>query len=232
MVEGQDREGAGEKWEPSRNQLDRASRAKQILTNLCVPTYYRLLVVDDEEEVELPSPAAVARRASVLWVTARAAGKHLKREAAMTFLRAEGLWEAASPKEQSFLLDRSPDGQDNNKFVWRLEALVAMLWALVEIESLDWPGRQCDIPRLSRIMGDGLRKIFILQAPILRPKAEILDAQQLTVMQHWATRDRMLAGGLPADLNFTFKKPGSLFSKSATLNMGVVAERHYAFNYL
>ncbi len=232
MIEGRDQEDTGEDWKPSPSQLDRANRAKQTLIELGVPTYHQLLFVDDEDQVELPGPIDVARRASVLWVIARAAGEHVAREAAISFLKAEALWEAASPKEQSFLFLRSPGGDMANGFVWNLEGLVVLLWALGEIELLGWPDRQCDLRRLSRIMGGDLASFSILQAPTLRPKAKILDAQQLTLMQHWAARNRMRTNGLPNDLNFSFRKPGSLFSKSTILNMGVVAERHYAFNWM
>jgi hypothetical protein len=173
----------------------------------------------------------------VLWTIARTAEGIVGRESATSFLRSHGLWESVTPKEQSFLDARAPDSREVNRFVWRLEALVGLLWALGHIDTLYWPDHLCKGRLLTRIMKAGLTVSPVLEGPKLRPKAEVIDAQDLTMRQHWAARNTMLSTGLPADLTFVFRWPGAYgllaMRKGYTrLNMGVVAERHYALNWL
>lgn len=114
---------------------------------------------------------------------------------------------------------------------------MALLWALGHFDTLYWPDRLCSRRDLKRILQADSTVLAALREPKLRSKSEILDAQNLTLKQHWAVRNTMLKSGLPRDLVFTFRRTNSLgvytiFSKRCRLNLGVVAERHHALNWL
>lgn len=124
-----------------------------------------------------------------------------------------------------------------NLFSWRVEAVVALLWALGHIDNLYWPDRLCKEHRLKKLLGAGPTRSPILESPTLRPKPEIIDAQDLVMRQHWAVRNTALRSGLPPDLTFVFRRPGAygllVMRKGYTrINLGVVAERHHALNWL
>jgi hypothetical protein len=223
--------------QPTERQVERARKTIDLLTKLGVPTYWHPLYVDDDEDAELRTPIEVAHRALVLWMVARAAERVIGRKPAASFLRQSGLWDFVSPHEQAFLEDEAPDARRSNSFVWRLEALVALLWALGHLDALYWPDRKCDRRLLKHILQGNLTLPSALLEPRLRPKSEILDEQNLALKQHWAVRNTMLKSGLPSDLIFTFRRTNALgfytvFSKKCRLNMGVVAERHHALNWL
>lgn len=61
----------------------------------------------------------------------------------------QGIWDAVSPKERAFLLDRAAAGPDETlRFRWRQEAEWALLWVIAKVEHLGLPTRECDTRRL------------------------------------------------------------------------------------
>jgi hypothetical protein len=90
-----------------------------------------------------------------------------------------------------------------------------LLWALGFVDALGRPAGQIDPGEAVRILDDRGRDGLVAAAR-LRPAGELLDAADLIYRSHWAVRDAQFHGRAPP----------------AGLNADVVAERHYALNWL
>jgi hypothetical protein len=111
---------------------------------------------------------------------------------------------AATPAEQT-IADHA----------WRYEALAQLAWALGILDSLPFPTQICDVPGLARTMYALDANSFVDRAA-LRPASEILDHLDLVFRLHWAVTDARVTNTAPPD----------------GVEAGVVAERHYALNWL
>lgn len=122
---------------------------------------------------------------------------------------------ALSPKEAAFLAAAEPTQQETVNFTWRYEALLLLQWALGWLPDLPEPTAICDVPAaVARIREAG--QAGFLARSALRSPAEILDALDLHYRLHWAVRQARLDKKPPLD----------------GIEPGVVAERHYALNWL
>lgn len=210
-----------------------AARSERILAKLrkrAVPVFPGPLFVDDDEKVQVQSPAAVARRAMTLWgVNLRAEG--FSQQQALEVIEGLDLWESLTAGEEAFLMATVVHPNECRDRVWRLEAIWVLLWALGHVKKLDWPIGMCDVEHLVNSLiprhGDST---FITEAT-LRPVAELLDMQELTFRIHWAIRDAYLNHGalVPEKLDWTKKKRVPLDTNVPSL---VVEQRHHAFNWL
>ena len=99
------------------------------------------------------------------------------------------LWRTVSPLEKAFLENNNPSPGECQQFVWRLESIWVLLWALGHIEQLDWPSGMCDVPTLVSLVRPHEASQSFITSARLRPITEILDAQDLTMRIHWAIRD-------------------------------------------
>jgi hypothetical protein len=219
----------GERLQPTPNQQARYERVQTLLASHKVPKLEYPLSIDDDAAVTLREPAEVARRALVLSaVTFRADGG--ARAEAVAMLERHDLWAEASPEEAKFLGAEQADPEAARQLLWRLEGLWLLAWALGDVD-LDWPGQMCDVPRLVEVMrGREADPDFIAKAA-LRPKADILDAQQLTLLIHWAVRDAWVhRRNVPENLDWA--EPAAMVSVEQSAAGGVVAERHHALNWL
>ena len=197
----------GEWWE-------RKARSEALLRARGVPILDWLPIIgDSDDDKQLRTPREVAERAVALYAVSVGAAPE-EHENAITFLRERGLWEAASPKEQAFLLNPQPEDEEAAAFSWRYEALLVLLWALGHVEDLPFPDETCDLPLQEFVLGIPVED-FVGRAA-LRPADEILDATDFIYRCHWAVRQALLHGEEPA----------------AGLEPGVVYERHYALNWL
>jgi hypothetical protein len=94
-----------------------------------------------------------------------------------------------------------------------------------------WPAGFCDVPRLTGTVTACEARADFVAAATLRPKAEILDGLQLTLLQHWAIRDAFIhQRTIPIDLDWT--RGAQLVPVRGWPTTGVVAERHHALNDL
>ncbi len=218
--------------EPYRPTPAQEARYKRVLEELArrrVPTLRGALFVDDDDAVTLREPAEVARRALVLLaVTILADGG--PREEVLKIIEDRDLWPHVSPKERAFLEAEPTDPDQARRFLWHLERLWVLAWALGEVE-LGWPTGFCDVPRLTRLLSEHATDPNYVANARLRPKAEILDAEQLTMLIHWAIRDAYIhKRPAPANLDWSSDAPMVPVTQSAAV--GVVAERHHALNWL
>lgn len=119
---------------------------------------------------------------------------------------------ALTPKEAAFLSTDTPDEQAMLDMGWRFEALNVLLWALGD------PAAEIDRGDVVVYPETLTPAAFALAAsstpPRLRPVAEILDALDLAWRQHWIARQARQSE-LPE-----------------LLSLDVIAERHFALNWL
>jgi hypothetical protein len=219
----------GEEVQPTANQAARYERVLEQLARHKVPTLDSALHIEDDDEVRLREPQEVARRALVLSaVTLLADGGD--RGQAVGLIEKFGLWPAVSPREKKFLKAKRTDPDEARQLLWRLEGLWVLVWALGDLD-LGWPSGMCDVPRLTEVVtGYEGRADFLTKAK-LRPRAQILDAVQLTLLIHWAVRDALVHDrAVPADLDWSGK--AKMTSVRECPAVGVVAERHHALNWL
>jgi hypothetical protein len=138
-------ENAGERsWTPTANQVERARRSLAILERRAVPVLRApLLYVDDDGQVTLRTGPEVARRALALWAVVLRA-ENMPADEVGALLDGAGVRDAVTPEEAEFLRDEDPDPDDCQRWVWRLEGIWVLLWALGHVAELDWPRDMCD----------------------------------------------------------------------------------------
>jgi len=193
--------------------LERKARSEARLQAMGVPFVTHLPAVPGDEEAVLRNGRDVALRAAALMVVAFR-GEGMEQARAVSILREVGMWDAASPKEQAFLMEMHPQKQELVNFRWRYEALWVMPWALGHVD-LGPPTVICDVPKAAGLIRElGLREM--VGAAKLRALSEILDELDFTYRCHWAVVD--------ARVNDK-EAPGGV-------DPGVVYERHYALNWL
>jgi hypothetical protein len=220
----------GERPPPTPRQQRRAERSREQLRKRQAPLYKGALFVDDDEEAVVRSPEEVARRTLALWAVA-IRGDGAPAEVARGVMDAADNWGAASAEERAFLENDGPSPQERGSFVWRLECIEVLLWALGHHAELAWPAGFCDVPRLAAIMRRAEGEAAFIREATLRPVAELLDAQDLTLRQHWAIRQCYLdSEPIPEDLDWSGKAERKDVRGCPVT--GVVAERHRALNWL
>jgi hypothetical protein len=218
-----------EPYQPTPAQEARYRRVLAELESRKVPSLSGALFIDDDEETILREPAEVARRLLVLSaVTYRADGGN--RQKAVALVERNNLWEHVTPQERRLLEPDEVDSGLARTLLWRLEGLWVLAWALGKLE-LPWPAGFCDVPQLNTILGDCESRNDFVKGAVLRPKAEILDALQLTLLQHWAVRDAFIhQREIPVDLDWS--NESEMMPVRGCPTTGVVAERHHALNWL
>ncbi len=122
---------------------------------------------------------------------------------------------ALSPKELEFMQAAVPSQQDILEHTGRYEALFLLQWALGLHRELPFPNQVCDVALVARVMFDSEMQQHVGDAS-LRTTGELLDALDSHFRFHWTTRQELLHQG---------DVPGGLLPE-------VVAERHYALNWL
>jgi hypothetical protein len=218
-----------ESFQPTADQRARYKRVEKEIAKHGMPTLDNPLFVGSEKETQLRSPLEVARRVFVLnAVTYLADGG--KRKYALDQIKEMHLWQDVSEEEKAFLKAKKTDEEAARKLLWRLEGLWVLVWGLGGVK-LEWPSGFCDVPLLSKTVEKYASSPKFISTAKLLPKTEILDALQLTLLQHWAVRDAFVhQREIPADLDWSGDADMVPVTKSVA--SGVVAERHHALNWL
>jgi hypothetical protein len=218
-----------EPYRPTPSQDARYRRVLGELQRRKVPTLSGALLTDDDAEVSLREPAEVARRLLILSAVTYFTD-HGDQQKARSLIERNGLWSHATPEERQLLEADETDPELARKLLWRLEGLWVLAWTLSELD-LPWPSGFCDVPRLTATVVACESRADFVDGAMLRPKAEIIDALQLTLLQHWAIRDAFLhKRKIPINLDWT--ADAQLIPVRDCPTTGEVAERHHALNWL
>lgn len=174
-------------------------------------------VDDDAEDQHTPRTAAeIARRALVL-NSVIVAAYGWDRDDLITWLKDEGLWDEATPKEKLFLSTPKPDAQQLINFSWRSEAQVALLWAIQTLPNLGSLAEEVDtVPLVDAIPGIFEPTREFIESASLREPDVIMREREKVRYAHWQVRDASLRK-LPV--------PNGI-------NPGIVQERHHGFNWV
>jgi hypothetical protein len=196
----------------------RKAATEAALVQRDVRTPRSLPPVVGEIEVELREPQEVASRVLALFACA-VRGESLASGQPIATARLEKdmplAFAAMSPKERAFVAADAPAQQDVVDHVWRYEAVVPLAWAVGLLDALPFPSATCDVPALAKTIL-GLDAASFVSGARLRAATDVLDALDLTFRLHWATTDARV------------KKA----AQPSGVEPGVVAERHYALNWL
>lgn len=221
-----------ETWEyANERQRKRAIRSFAELRKRSVPVYSGPLFVDDDDAVKIQPAEDVARRAMVLWAV-ELRGEGVPQAETLELIEQLNLWKSVSPSEKAFLENKNPDPDECRRFVWRLESIWVLMWALGHIEQLDWPSGMCDVPKLVDLVSPHEDDTSFISSARLRSASEILDAQDLIMRIHWAIREAYLRHGgmIPEDLDWS--RDSEFVPVTMSAAVGVVEQRHYALNWL
>lgn len=130
------------------------------------------------------------------------------------WLRAQGLWESATPAERRFLGSSKPRKQVRVDATWRVEALMPLLWAL-RVHSTLPDGKKQSIPEETETLLYADTHAFLKKAK-LRSASVLRRAQDFVYRTHWTLRDAEI------------RRKKFLDGPS----IDIVMEQHHALNWL
>ena len=210
---------------PEAGDVDQARRERSFvrLKEAGVPYMEHLPCEVLDCEAMIRKPEEIARRAAALFAVALYSEVMLSenpdREEALGFVARvdEGyhIMDEFTPLERAYLDTPSPEQYDCIQFLWRYECCAVLLWTLGIID-LPYPSAICDVPYIARLFFDHKENGTVLGLGEIRDRQEILDEADLTLRYDWACVDARVKGE----------------ETPASLDGGVVMERHYAFNWL
>ncbi|MCA9195750.1 MAG: DUF4272 domain-containing protein [Planctomycetales bacterium] len=192
----------------------RKLRSITILRTEGIPFIEHLPLIQTEPESTRRTTEQVAIRAMALCVVA-AKGQGIEQGTIDALINDFALGSSFTPDEKEFINNPRPTQHDLVQFSWRYECYWVMLWALGYIDELGRPDTACDANLAVSILLDNGRDGFLRNAR-LRPQSEILDAADLIYRYHWAVVDARI----------------NKRASPASLDDGVVMERHHALNWL
>ena len=195
--------------------LERKFETQNYLEEIGIPYIEHLPTIEEEEETKIRTGDQIAKRILILTYLSYIGEVEEDKPSVVTFLKNEGLWDAASPGEKGLFL-QSEDFEEQIKInlSWKSECILIMLWAIKKIEIIELPTEHVEVPDIIEYLPDFMANTseFVNNAQT-RTKSEFLDQSDLIYRLHWATRN----------------------NESATkdkLNSSVVMERHYAINWM
>ncbi|HWY74424.1 MAG TPA: DUF4272 domain-containing protein [Verrucomicrobiae bacterium] len=128
------------------------------------------------------------------------------------------IWSEVTPQERAFILGSAHPESEKLRFRWKQEAEWTLLWMIQRVESLGLPTRCCDTRRLvDQIippLGDNIEN-FISRSELRSPGALLAEDDRTYDLWCYALGAQRRGESLPADLN-----------------LGVLRERRYAFEWL
>ena len=193
---------------------ERKLRSEAFLIQEKIGVNYFLGAITEEPEMRRLGTEEIVRR--MLCVLAAAMhGEGVGQKAVKGFIADKGITTSLTPEEGAFIAIADPPQEARMRFGWRYECVWVLLWALGYVEELAPPNRICEVPQMAPIVRERSVAELVRDAR-LRTPAEILDQADLSLRYHWAEVEARVRGGtLPPEYE-----------------PGVIAERHYAFNWL
>ena len=128
------------------------------------------------------------------------------------------IWSDVTSQERTFILGSAHTESEQHRFRWKQEAQWTLLWMICRVESLGLPTRCCDTRRLVDeiipALGDDLQS-FITQSEMRSPGALLAEDDRTYNLWCYAIAAQRRGERLPSDLN-----------------LGVLRERRYAFEWM
>lgn len=163
------------------------------------------------------SGSEVATRAVILQGVA-AIAYNVASAPIIRWFQGQSIWDAVTPQERSFIMRADSTESEQLQFRWKQEAEWALLWMIGKVQSIGLPTRCCDTRRLvDEIMpalGDDLED-FIDQAKLRPPGALLAEDDRTYDLWCYSLAAQRRREQLPDDLN-----------------LGVLRERRYAFEWM
>lgn len=213
------------------DQIDRYARVAGLLSGYAVPELMKRVWVADVSDENFRTPSEVARRVLALHaVVCIARGR--PRDQTLKELKESGAESALSPKEREFLALKQIPEEARQSMIWKLEDLWVLMWSMRHIDKFSWPNEMCDVDGLHELIFAKSKDpvAFIEQAQLRSPRS-LLDACQLIIQLQAVLRSAHLEKDfIPENLNW--KKPNKQVYVGDCPWVGIVAERHYALNWL
>ncbi|MCD8270318.1 MAG: DUF4272 domain-containing protein [Parabacteroides sp.] len=189
-----------------------------------IPYLEHLLSAALESEAKLRSREEKVKRAAALFTVAVYSevmlSENSSRENALSYFnkmdQLYGVRSYITPKEAEYINNPEPEKQECIQFVWRYECCGVLLWAADVVDDLSYPSEIIDVPVLAAIFWQHKGIKDLLSKGFARSEAEILDTADITLRYDWACVDARIHGK----------------EAPASLDSGIVVERHYAFNWI
>lgn len=202
----------------------RFERSAALLQERGIPYISHLPVAVAESGVKLKSREEMLRRAAALFAVAVYSevllSENPDREEALFYVdkmeEIYGVKKWLSSAETAYLAEPEPEQNKCIQFVWRYECCGVLLWAAGIVEELPYPSDICDVPVIAGLFWQHKGLEDLLSKGIPRTDSEILDAADLALRYDWACVDARIHQR----------------EAPASLDGGVVMERHYAFDWL
>lgn len=214
----------GNSPEEAQADVERRLRSIALLEDKHIPYMEYLRSEALESEVHLRSRKEMVQRAAALFAVAVYSEVMLsegsgREEALFYFNKMEQLYGVESyltPDEAAYIDNSDPEEQECIQFGWRYECAGVLLWAAGVVDDLPYPSKIIDVPVLAAIFWQHKGIGELLSKGFPRSQSEILDAADITLRYDWACVEAQI-----------HEKDAP-----ASLNGGVVMERHYAFNWI
>jgi hypothetical protein len=174
---------------PSQAQIDRKLRSEARLRALGLPTYSWIPEVMGEETARLRELGEIVDRSAALWhcgfkarILLQGTTPEEEQEECDTLLRHE-IAQVFSADERRFIADPHPDRVELAQYVWRLDGLCVLFWAM---RMWDGPIGPPYAPPDTAVGSDAVIEVIRSEPePQLRPIGEILDLYDLTSRCFW-----------------------------------------------
>ena len=139
-------------------------------------------------------------------------------EPIVNWFKKQDIWDNVTPQERDFLLGATHTSQKQLEFRWKQEAEWTLLWMIGKVDSLGLPTHYCDTRRLVDniipALGDDLQD-FINRAELRSPGMLLAEDDRTYDLWCYALAAQRHSEELPSDLN-----------------LGVLRERRYAFEWM
>lgn len=203
---------------------ERRLRSTATLKAKSIPYMEQLRSEVNEQEARIKSREEMVKRATALFAVSVYSEVMLSenpdRSEAIGFVNKlneiYGIEQWLTPRETDYLMNPEPEQNECIQFVWRYECCGVLLWAAGITEEIPYPSDICDVPIIAQLFWQHKSISDLLSKGIPRTDAEILDEADLTLRYDWACVDARVHGK----------------EAPASLDGGIVMERHYAFNWI
>ena len=201
---------------PSQEAVDRRARSNERLAAESVSVPADLPTQPDSTKANLRTKEQIAQRAIAVCLTAFKAERmeQEKIDELVKSYKADKL-KYLRPDEKDFIDTAAPTNDASNRYLWRYESLVVLMWALGYSDTLERPDSSLDVGKTVSYLSGKSYEQFLAGAHV-RSVNELLDEADLIYRYQWAINDARKRGR----------------SAPTGLDRGIVQQRQDALNWL